>query len=163
MNEGNNPSSTASTFFRKTDAISKGRKLRLPQKSTGKYWNEKSNLDNDDKAKEEPKKKILPDRAVFYGNTELPYLHSSDALNSLYCKQEKEENKPLINPPPTISANRLVQVKSLYLYYTSIESLRQLGTGWSSLKSLTIMRSGLKDLGGSSIFPSLEYMFVSCN
>ena len=83
------------------------------------------------------------DRAVYYGNVDLPYLHSSDAIASLYEKKKDQSNsqEPLLNPSPNISSHILAGVKSLYLYYTGIDSLRQLGTGWSNLKSLTIMCS----------------------
>lgn len=55
-------------------------------------------------------------------------------------------------------------MKSLYLYYTGIDSVRQLGTGWSNLKSLTIMCSRqLRDLSGLSIFPSLEHLYCPFN
>lgn len=101
---------------------------------------------------------MLIDRAVYYGNVELPYLHSSDAISCLYEKSKADKGSPeaLINPPPNISAHLLTNLKSLYLYYTPIDSLRQLGTGWSNLKSLTVMCSAeLRDLSGLSIFPSL--------
>lgn len=89
---------------------------------------------------------------------ELPYLHSSDAISYLYerAKSDKANPEPLINPPSSINASLLTSLKSLYLYYTAIDSLRQLGTGWSNLKSLTVMCScELRDLSGLSIFPSL--------
>ena len=55
-------------------------------------------------------------------------------------------------------------MKHIYLYYTNIESLRQLGTGWSNLKSLSVFRSSeLRDLGGANIFPNLENLFVPHN
>ena len=41
--------------------------------------------------------------------------------------------------------------------------MRQLGTGWSNLKELTIIYGTLSDLSGLSSFSSLEYLFVSYN
>lgn len=99
------------------------------------------------------------DKAVYYGNVELPYLHSSDAIASIYERPkgfEKAKEQILINPPTNVNPHFLTNVKNLYLYYTPIDTLRQLGTGWSNLKSLTIMCSDqLRDLSGLSIFPSL--------
>jgi Leucine-rich repeat (LRR) protein len=58
----------------------------------------------------------------------------------------------------------LINLKGLYLYYTALDSVRQLGTGWCNLKNLTVMCSyQLKDLSGLSIFPTLQCLFVPHN
>ena len=103
---------------------------------------------------------------MYYGDVDLPYLHSSDAIACLYERKKEDRNsqEPLLNPSPNIASHLLANVKNLYLYYTGIDSVRQLGTGWSNLKSLTIMCSrNLRDLSGLSIFPSLEHLFVPNN
>lgn len=45
-----------------------------------------------------------------------------------------------------------------------LDSLGQLGTGWSNLCSLTVTNSPLlTSLSSLSIFPSLQYLFVPFN
>lgn len=51
---------------------------------------EDNNSEIAEEIKKELQRKVLLDRAVFYGNADLPYLHSSDAINSLYSKNDKK-------------------------------------------------------------------------
>lgn len=57
----------------------------------------------------------------------------------------------------------MTSLKSLHIYHTSIDSLRQLGTGWCNLKELSIVYGRLADLSGLSSFCSLEFLFLGFN
>jgi Leucine-rich repeat (LRR) protein len=60
--------------------------------------------------------------------------------------------------PPANNPYALTKVKYLSIYYCKIESLRDMGTGWSNLIQLSVYFGSLKDLSGLNAFPSLEYL-----
>lgn len=99
----------------------------------------------------------------------MPYLQASQALETLYSAEQRKSQFAsaaavpiLLNPPA--SSPHLSNLKSLHIYYQpSLESLRQLGTGWSHLVELSILYSSLAELSGLSSFSSLECLFLGYN
>jgi hypothetical protein len=108
---------------------------------------------------------LIKNKAVFFGeDCELPYLHSSDAISSLYTRKKEEgKDELLFNPANTIDNSYMTSLKSLHIYHTAFDSLRQLGTGWCHLKELSIVYGRLADLSGLSSFCSLEFLFLGFN